>query len=165
MAACGVEIACSPPTEPAIAPVTTSTAPAPPVAPAERIVSPREEVLAGIRVVSPTSRIATRHAVEVFARHKELLLSDVTGEAVTKDGKITGLRLFGIAPGTVAAAIGLENGDQVLAVNGKPLFDDQDWRLVFVRLGEALESNELELDVIRKGQPTKLQVHIDTTAP
>lgn len=159
-------VACSPPAEPAVAPVTTSTVAAPPLAPEERHTAPREEVLAGIRVVSPTSRIATRHAVDTFLSHKELLLADVKGEPVEKDGKITGVRLLGIAPGTVVAAIGLENGDQLVAINGKPIVDDHGpWWEVFVRVGDALATNELEFEIVRRGQRVKLQLHVDPRAP
>lgn len=146
-----------------MAPVTTSAAPAPPLPPSERHVSPLEQVLEGIRVVSPTERIATKHAVEVFLAHKTLLLGTVNAEPITKDGKTVAVRLFGISPNTVPSAVGFENGDQLVSLNGKPLFDD-DMARMLGRLDEAFRSNEIEFDIIRKGVPTKLLVHVDTAA-
>lgn len=65
------------------------------------------------------------------------------------DGAAAGLRLFGIRPGTLAAAIGFQNGDVVREVNGHDLTrpdtaiamladleDDDEYTVLLVRRGE-----------------------------
>lgn len=155
---------CSPPPEPAVAPVTTSSTPAPPLEPSPKAANPLDEVLAGIRVVSPTERIATRRAVDTFLAHKERLLGSLNGEVVMTDGKPSGLRLYGITPNSLASAVGFENGDRFVALNGKPILDDGLPELLAL-IDRSFKSNEIEFDIVRKGQPMKLQVHVDTKAP
>lgn len=156
---------CSPPPEPAVAPVTTSlvSTPAPPLEPAPKAANPLDDVLAGIKVISPTERIATRHAVDTFLAHKERLLGTLNGEVVMTDGKPSGLRLYGIAPNTLASAVGFENGDRFVALNGKPVLDDGLPELLAL-IDRSFRSNEIEFDIVRKGQPMKLLVHVDSVA-
>ncbi len=154
-------LACAPPPEPVVPPVTASTTLGPPLEAVGRS-SPIDDVLAGVRVVSPTERIVTRHAVDVFLAHMESLLGDVRAEPVTANGKTMGVRLFGVSPRNVAGAVGLENGDQLVGIDGKSLFDQgEGLGELLDRLKRAFGSNEIELDVVHPGPPTKLPIHVN----
>ena len=70
-------------------------------------------------------------------------------------GQPIGYRVFAIRPGSPFAALGLVNGDQVLAVNGEPLTDPDQLRAVITR---ARSSGLVRLALERNGQPQVIEI-------
>ena len=67
------------------------------------------------------------------------------------DGAQGGFKLYAIRPGSAYAALGLEDGDVVRAINGTPVASaDQILELV------ARSTGQITLDLFRRGQPLLL---------
>jgi type II secretory pathway component PulC len=73
-----------------------------------------------------------------------------------RDGAPAGVKLFGIRPGSPLAAIGLENGDTVRAIDDVPM-SSPGAALEVYRL-QAAPPDHLDLDVERRGQPVRIVV-------
>ncbi|MBI1947596.1 MAG: hypothetical protein HYS27_18040 [Deltaproteobacteria bacterium] len=86
----------------------------------------------------------------------------LTGARATprfEHGKLTGVRLSAIRPGSLYATAGLKNGDVVVAVNGESADDPGRALELWARLkGERT----LELSVLRHGSPLSLTVALPT---
>ncbi|HEY5944435.1 MAG TPA: type II secretion system protein GspC [Kofleriaceae bacterium] len=80
-------------------------------------------------------------------------ISPVTG----KDGKLTGLRLFGVRPGSVAAALGLRNGDVLQAVNNEQIESANTLLTLYSQLDKL---NNVELSGTRAGKPLALMLRL-----
>lgn len=78
------------------------------------------------------------------------VLGIILGRGPSKDGKLTGVKVDAVTPGSGAEKAGLKSGDLIVAVNGKPLAqtnaDD-------ARPGQKLRS---ELDELKVGDTVKL---------
>ncbi len=70
-------------------------------------------------------------------------------------GQPIGYKVFGIRPGSPLAALGLVNGDQVLAVNGEPLTDPDQLRAVITR---ARGAGRVRLALERNGQAQVIEI-------
>ena len=74
-----------------------------------------------------------------------------------KDGKPQGFKLYAVRPGSFYARLGLANGDTITAINGFDLTSAEKGLEVYTKLRNA---TALELDLIRRGKPGKLQITI-----
>ncbi len=70
-------------------------------------------------------------------------------------GQPIGYKVFGIRPGSPLAAVGLVNGDQVLAVNGEPLTDPDQVLAVITR---ARAAGLVRVALERNGQPQVIEI-------
>ncbi len=75
-----------------------------------------------------------------------------------KDGKVIGLRLFGIRPGTVLGSLGLQNGDRLESINGFDLASPEKALEAYARLRTA---KRLNVHLNRRGQPLDISVNIN----
>lgn len=66
-----------------------------------------------------------------------------------RDGNPEGLKVFAIRPGSALAAIGLENGDTVRAVNGHAVTAVRD---VVVLAAQLRTADEIAIDLTRRGR-------------
>jgi hypothetical protein len=76
---------------------------------------------------------------------------------VTKDGKLTGLRLFGVRAGSPASAMGLRTGDVLQAVNGKTVDSANTLLELYAQLDQLAS---VELDGTRAGKPLTLMLRL-----
>jgi len=76
---------------------------------------------------------------------------------VTKDGKLDGLRLFGVRSGSVASALGLRNGDVLQAVNGQKIESINTMLELYSQLEKL---NNVELAGTRGGKPMTLTLRL-----
>lgn len=74
-----------------------------------------------------------------------------------QNGKIVGLRLFGVRPGSLLATLGLKNGDRLETINGLSLANPEQALQAYARLRTA---EHLRLRVVRAGQPLDIDLHI-----
>jgi S1-C subfamily serine protease len=76
---------------------------------------------------------------------------------VTKDGKLVGLRLSGVRPGSIAAAIGARNGDVFEAVNNERIESANTLLGVYAQLEQL---SAVELAGTRAGKPLTLTLRL-----
>jgi general secretion pathway protein C len=75
-----------------------------------------------------------------------------------RDGdKMAGIRLFGIKPGTLLDAIGLENGDRLQTINGFEMSSPEKMLEAYARLRTQ---DRLVVQVIRRGAPLNLDYSV-----
>jgi general secretion pathway protein C len=67
----------------------------------------------------------------------------------TRDGKVVGMRVLGVTPGSFPALLGLSNGDLIQRVNGYELANVQNALMLYARL-PMLDRLEVELE--RRGE-------------
>ncbi|HUJ63792.1 MAG TPA: hypothetical protein VLX92_35070 [Kofleriaceae bacterium] len=101
-----------------------------------------------------------------FEVERDLVRELVTGSvkpggtrvsAVTDQGKLTGLRLLGVGPETVAAAIGLRNGDTLSAVNNAQIESANTLLDLYAQLDQL---HVVELAGTRDGKPLAITLRL-----
>jgi type II secretory pathway component PulC len=75
----------------------------------------------------------------------------------TVDGRVVGVRLFGLRRGTWPAALGLRNGDRIEALNGFTVSKPEALLEAYARLGTA---SEVTARLTRGGTPLEIAVHV-----
>jgi S1-C subfamily serine protease len=95
----------------------------------------------------------------------EVLLADPTalGRAVRivpaiKNGAPSGFKLYAIRPNSVAARIGLENGDTIEEINGLPLATPESALEAYTTLRHAVH---LDVAIERRGKPFGIAIQIN----
>jgi general secretion pathway protein C len=76
---------------------------------------------------------------------------------VTKDGQLTGLRLFGVRPGSLAGSLGLKNGDVLQAVNNQKIESANTLLGLYAQLEQL---STVELAGTRGGKPLTLTLRL-----
>jgi general secretion pathway protein C len=74
-----------------------------------------------------------------------------------KDGKVVGIRLFGIRPDTLLGKLGLQNGDRLEAINGFEMASPEKALEAYAKLRTA---ESLNVKVTRRGQPVSIDFKI-----
>lgn len=73
------------------------------------------------------------------------------------DGHVDGFRLFAIRPGSFFDVLGFQNGDVVQRINGIDMTAPDKALETYTRLRAA---TELRIDLMRRGQPMRMDCHI-----
>ena len=76
---------------------------------------------------------------------------------IAKDGKLEGLRLLGIRPGSPAASLGLTNGDTLVAINNTKIESANTLLDLYAQLDKL---DTVELSGTRKGKPLTLTMRL-----
>jgi len=74
-----------------------------------------------------------------------------------QDGKLVGLRLFGIRPGSLLSMLGLQNGDRLESINGFDITNPEKALEAYARLRTA---TRLSVRVVRLGRPLQIDLNI-----
>ena len=130
-------------------------APSPPPA-AVPVVSPPPPPAPMVVVVpaaASTTRVVDVRRADLEQAMREPRLGRVV-PALT-DGKPSGVKLYAIRPGSPLAAIGLENGDTVRAINDIPLTSPESALEIYRPLKEP---DHFDLDIVRKGERVRILV-------
>jgi type II secretory pathway component PulC len=117
-----------------------------------------DEILSQIARVDDTHFRIKRNAAATIAIDPGLLARSVRVVPEVKDGRPAGVRLFGIRPNTIPDAIGFQNGDVLLQVNGVALTDPAEMLKVQAQLRKA---DVLHLSVLRRGQPLVIEGKVE----
>lgn len=109
---------------------------------------PTDPRIATVQQLDRTTYQVPRATVEAWTADPALVTSGGRGIPVLGQGEPSGFRIYGIRPGSAYAALGLEDGDVIRAINGTP----------FSSAGQILElvarsTTQLTLDLVRRGQP------------
>ena len=106
------------------------------------------------KAAAPSERVFERRDVERrLGEEIPRILSDTTLLPVTSGGKVAGLTITRMPPGTVLSEAGLQQGDILTEVNGVPI----DSMATLIGLWPKLQGESvLRAQVLRNGQPVTL---------
>ena len=76
---------------------------------------------------------------------------------LSKDGKLTGLRLYGVRPGSIATAVGLHSGDVLEAINNQRIESANTLLGIYAQLDQL---STVELAGTRRGKPLVLTLRL-----
>ena len=93
----------------------------------------------------------------IFERAFELT-RDIRIAPEINNGNTIGMRVFGVHPDSLLAALGLENGDRIERVNGASISTMQDAMSVYTKLQSA---KRVAVDLTRSGRPFRIDIRID----
>ena len=144
------------PTLPAAAPAAAAAAPPPPPPSGGPNPVPAD-IASKIQKVSDTEFNIDRSVVDKILEYQAELMKSARIVPETKDGKVLGIRLFGIKPDTLLGTLGLQNGDRLESINGFNMGSPEKALEAYARLRTA---SQLDVTVNRRGAPVSIVHHI-----
>ena len=144
------------PAQPAAAAPVASAAPPPP-APAGGPSPVPADIASKIQKVSDNEFNIDRSVVDKILENQAELMKSARIVPETKDGKVLGIRLFGIRPDTLLGTLGLQNGDRLESINGFNMGSPEKALEAYARLRTA---PKLDVQVNRRGNPTPITFNI-----
>lgn len=148
------------PPVPAAAPAPAAAAPAPTPEPPKTTGGPpalNPAIAAKIHKVSDTEFNIERSVVDEIMENQAELMKSARIVPEQKDGKVVGVRLFGIRPDTLLGTLGLQNGDRLETLNGFNMASPEKALEAYARLRTA---SALNVKVNRRGAPVSIDLHI-----
>jgi general secretion pathway protein C len=115
------------------------------------------EIASKIQKVSDTEFSVDRSVVDKILEDQAELMRSARIVPEQKDGKVVGVRLFGIRPDTLLGKLGLQNGDRLETINGYNMASPEKALEAYARLRTA---NGLSVKVNRRGSPVGIQYNI-----
>jgi general secretion pathway protein C len=147
----------APPPAPAAAaaapPPVTDTQPTPRSGPSP--VPP--DIASKIQRVSDTEFNIDRGVVDKILENQAELMRSARIVPEQKDGKVVGIRLFGVRPDTLLGVLGLQNGDRLEAINGFNMGSPEKALEAYARLRTA---QSLDVNINRRGAGTAIHYNI-----
>jgi general secretion pathway protein C len=143
---------------PAAAPASPASEPTPPPSTGGRGASPvPPEIASKIKKISDTEFQIDRAVVDNILERQAELMKSARIVPEQKDGKVLGIRLFGIRPDTLLGTLGLQNGDRLESINGFNMGSPEKALEAYARLRTA---SGLNVKVNRKGAPVTIDYKI-----
>lgn len=127
-----------PPSAPAAAP-TPAPAPPPPISHGAPSVPP--EIASKIQKISDTEFHVDHSVIDNILEHQADLMKSARIVPEQKDGKVLGIRLFGIRPDTLLGTLGIQNGDRLESINGFNMGSPEKALEAYARLRTATSLN------------------------
>jgi general secretion pathway protein C len=146
-----------PPVGAAPAPVAAAPEPPPPPPPSKGPPSVPADIASKIQKVSDTEFNIDRSVVDKILENQAELMRSARIVPEQKDGKVVGVRLFGIRPDTLLGTLGLQNGDRLETINGFNMASPEKALEAYARLRTA---SALNVKVNRRGTPVSVDYHI-----
>ena len=143
---------------PAGAPVAkvADVAPPPPVV-AGGAGSVPPDIAKGIVRVSATEFNVDRGVVDKILENQAELMRQARIVPEQENGKVVGIRLFGVRPDTLLGALGMENGDRLQTINGFDMTSPEKALEAYARLRTA---DHLTIQVNRRGSNMNIDYNI-----
>jgi general secretion pathway protein C len=139
-------------------PPAASAAPPPAAAPAAGGPGSLDPAIAkGIQKVSATEFNVDRGVVDKILENQADLMRQARIVPEQENGKMVGIRLFGVKPETLLGVLGMENGDRLQTINGFDMTSPEKALEAYARLRTA---DHLTVQVNRKGANTNLDYNI-----
>jgi general secretion pathway protein C len=137
----------------------SATAPAPPApAPAPGGPGALDPAIAkGIQKVSATEFNVDRGVVDKILENQADLMRQARIVPEQENGKMVGIRMFGVRPETLLGVLGMENGDRLQTINGFDMTSPEKALEAYARLRT---SDHLTVQVNRKGANMNLDYNI-----
>ncbi len=104
----------------------------------------------GIKQTDQTTYEIQRTTIDAVLANPMAVAKSARVVPAIKNGQPEGLKLYAIRPGSVWAALGLQNGDTIRAINGYELTSADKALEVYTKLRDA---KQITVDVTRRGQP------------
>jgi general secretion pathway protein C len=140
------------------APAAAATPPPPqPGAPPRGPAPVPADIAAKIQRVSANEFNVDRSVVDKILENQAELMKSARIVPEQKDGKVVGIRLFGIRPDTLLGTLGFENGDRLEAINGFNMASPEKALEAYARLRTA---SSLNVKLNRRGQATTVDYNI-----
>jgi len=115
------------------------------------------DIASKIQKVSDTEFNIDRSVVDKILENQAELMKSARIVPETKDGKVLGIRLFGIRPETLLGTLGLQNGDRLESINGFNMGSPEKALEAYARLRTA---SQLDVTVNRRGATVSIVHHI-----
>ncbi len=138
------------------APPSASAAPAPPPPPGGAG-GVSDDIKNGIQKVGPNEYNIDRGVVDKILENQAELMRQARIVPEQENGKVVGIRLFGVRPDTLLGTLGMENGDRLEKINGFDMASPEKALEAYARLRTA---DHLTVSVTRRGQPMNLDFNI-----
>ncbi len=142
---------------PAPPPGTAPVAPAAPMPAAGGPGAVSADIAKGIQKVSATEFNIDRGVVDKILENQAELMRQARIVPEQENGKMVGIRLFGVRPETLLGTLGMENGDRLQTINGFDMTSPEKALEAYARLRTA---DHLTVQVNRRGQNTNLDYNI-----
>jgi general secretion pathway protein C len=146
-------------TQPTLPAATASAGPAQPplTTPSDNSGGLLAEVKSKIQKVSDTEFNIDRSVVDRILENQAELMKSVRIVPESKDGKVLGIRLFGIKPDSLLGTLGLQNGDRLQSINGFNMGSPEKALEAYARLRTA---SQLDITVHRRDADVSIVQHI-----
>jgi general secretion pathway protein C len=141
----------------AATPPPAPPAPAPPAAVVGGASAVPPDIASKIQRVSSNEFNVDRQVVDKILENQAELMRSARIVPEQENGKVVGIRLFGIRPDTLLGTLGLENGDRLQTINGFDMASPEKALEAYARLRTA---DHLTVQVNRRGQNVNLDFNI-----
>jgi general secretion pathway protein C len=111
----------------------------------------------GIQRVSATEFNVDRGVVDKILENQADLMRQARIVPEQENGKVVGIRLFGVRPDTLLGTLGLENGDRLQTINGFDMTSPEKALEAYARLRTA---DKLTININRRGQNMNMDYNI-----
>ena len=111
----------------------------------------------GIQKLSPNEFNIDRGVVDKILENQSELMRQARIVPEQENGKVVGIRLFGVRPDTLLGVLGMENGDRLQTINGFDMASPEKALEAYARLRTA---DKLVVQVNRRGQNMNLDYNI-----
>jgi general secretion pathway protein C len=111
----------------------------------------------GIQKVSATEFNIDRGVVDKILENQAELMRQARIVPEQENGKMVGIRLFGVRPDTLLGVLGMQNGDRLQTINGFDMTSPEKALEAYARLRTA---DHLTVQINRSGQNTNLDYNI-----
>jgi len=138
-------------------PAVASAAPPPAPMPVGGPGGVSEDIKRGIQCVSANECNVDRSVVDKILENQAELMRQARIVPEQENGKIVGIRLFGVRPDTLLGTLGMQNGDRLEKINGFDMTSPEKALEAYARLRTA---DHLTVSVNRKGQEMNLDYNI-----
>ncbi len=146
-----------PASAPSAAPAAAAAAPPPPAPAAGGASAISAEIKNGIQKLSDTEFKVDRGVVDKILENQAELMRQARIVPEQENGKVVGIRLFGVRPDTLLGTLGMENGDRLEKINGFDMTSPESALEAYARLRTA---DHLTVSLNRRGQPTNVDYNI-----
>jgi general secretion pathway protein C len=116
-----------------------------------------QDIASKIQKVSETEFNVDRSVVDKILENQAELMRSARIVPEQKDGKVVGIRLFGIRPETLLGTLGFQNGDRLETINGFNMSSPEKALEAYARLRTA---PNLTIKVNRRGSPLTIDYRI-----
>ena len=115
------------------------------------------DIASKIQKVSANEFNVDRQVVDKILENQAELMRSARIVPEQENGKVVGIRLFGIRPDTLLGTLGLENGDRLQTINGFDMASPEKALEAYARLRTA---DHLTVQVNRRGQTMNIDFNI-----
>jgi len=134
-----------------------SAAPAAAPAPAGGASAVSDDIKKGVQRISPNEFKVDRAVVDKILENQADLMRQARIVPEQENGKVVGIRLFGVRPDTLLGTLGMENGDRLEKINGFDMASPEKALEAYARLRT---SDHLTVSVNRRGQEMNIDFNI-----